>query len=308
MHRDHHKSWISPRVTPNTPLLFVSDSATSDVYIFDLTTLGLVGMVSGFTDLGSLCSDASGNVWVVNNVGIYQSYIVELSHTGNYLTEVYDPGNSAACAVDPSTNELAIANYNSIYSGCGDVLVYHLPSQYYPTTYTNPALGCVPYLFAGYDRHDNLFVDGWAGSPLHFALSKLPVGASSLETINVKGATIYFPGGIQWYPGGHYLVVGDQQCGGNFTTCLYWVKAKGTTGQIAGVTHLYNPDGSSVCDVAQAAIGKTASRAIVAGGDIEGNCNYRSSTSINVWPFPGGGLPNVTNTVAEIPIGAAISK
>lgn len=308
VHPDHNRSWISPSVKANTKLLFVSDQATSDVYIFNLTTLALVGTVTGFTFLNGLCSDASGNVWVANYVGYLQSYIVELSHTGSYLTEVYDPGLAAGCAVDPTTGDLAVANQYSYYysNDCGNVVVYQLPSQYYPSRYTNPALGCTSYFFASYDQHGTLFVDGPATFYSGFALSKLPAGESSLETVTIKRGTIYFPGGVQWYSAGHYLVVADQECG---AACLYRIKIKGTTGKITGVTSLYNQGGSGACDVAQMAITQTVSGTIVAGGDGELPCGYRSSTSVDVWSFPSGGLPTVTNaSVVQRPVGAAISK
>ncbi|MGB6517476.1 MAG: hypothetical protein WBE79_03095 [Candidatus Cybelea sp.] len=314
LHVDHRKSWVSPEVARLPRILFVSDDSTNDVLLFSMPDLTLRGTLTGFDVPQGLCSDTSGNIWVTN-MGTLT--IVELARSGTVIKVLTDPdGYPVACAVDPTSGDLAVANiYNKSLSGSGEVEIYKAgggtptslanPDQYYYNQVgyvtgdgsgKNHARGNVP--------SGNLFVDGrtYGGS---FILSELPLGTSAFRTINLSGGTIYFPGMVQWYTPGNYLAVGDQLCGDVPASCIYHVKISGKTGKIKGHTSLLNYLGGSVCDFVQGVIGANGLK-YVAGGDSE-TCGYANS-SVNRWAYPAGGTPtNFNDSVVTEPVGAAIS-
>ncbi len=314
LHVDHRKSWVSPEIARLPRILFVSDDSTNDVLIFSMPDLTLRGTLTGFDVPQGLCSDTSGNIWVTN-MGTLT--IIELSRSGTVISVLTDPdGYPVACAVDPTSGDLAVANiYNKSLSGSGEVEIYKAGGGT-PTSLANPdqyyydQVGYVSGSGSGKNRGQrnvapgNLFVDGrtYSGS---FILSELPPGSSAFHTINLSGGTIYFPGMVQWYTPGNYLAVGDQLCGDVPASCIYHVKIFGNTGKIKGHTSLSNYLGGSVCDLVQGVIGANGLK-YVAGGDFEA-CGYANS-SVNRWAYPAGGTPtNFNDSVVTEPIGAAIS-
>jgi hypothetical protein len=120
-------------------------------------------------------------------------------------------------------------------------------------------------------------------------------GSSSMALVAVRGGTIYFPGTVAW--NGTKLVLGDQRCGGEKSSCLYEAAVSGKTATISGKTVL-----GKACDVAQAWVGATQ----VAGG------NYAYCThgpgSADVWPYPAGGSPTSKATGLQMPVGATLSS
>ena len=314
LHVDHRKSWVSPEVARLPRILFVSDDSTNDVLLFSLPDLRLRGTLTGFEMPQGLCSDTSGNIWVTNFGTLT---VIELSRSGTVINVLIDPdGYPVACAVDPTSGDLAVANlYNKYLSGSGEVEIYRAGGGT-PTSLANPdqyyynQVGYVTGSGSGNsDGHaevapGNLFVDGrtYSGS---FILSELPAGSAAFHTVTLSGGTIYFPGMVQWYSPGNYLALGDQLCGDVPASCIYHVKISGNMGKIKGHTSLLNYLGGSVCDMVQGVIGAHG-LSYVAGGDYEA-CGYANS-SVNRWAYPAGGTPtNFNDSAVTEPIGAAIS-
>jgi len=75
-HPDVRPSWMTPDAKLRE-LLYVSDDATYDVYVFSYPQGKLVGTLTGFAAPGSLCSDAQGDVFIPN---VLTSTIVEYAH------------------------------------------------------------------------------------------------------------------------------------------------------------------------------------------------------------------------------------
>jgi hypothetical protein len=296
-HRDHGKSWTSSELARiKVPVLFVSDAGTADVYIYNLSTLKVMGTITGFSQPQGECSDNKGNVWVADSDA---RVIYELSHRGLLQNELSDTtGYPVACAWDRSTGNLAVMNLFNIGSVGGDVLIYTKGSQY-SNSYVNPAQ--YYYNFGSYDAAGNLFFDG-RDAQGSFMLSELPKGAQKALTVKLSGGTIYFPGMVQWNSAKTDLIVGDQSCGGTYVSCLYAVNISGNSGKIMGQVNLQNYSGGHVCDLVQG----VEYNSQIFGSDYN-FCGYAKSATY-VWPYPGGGAPaHYNDTTDSTPIGAAIS-
>ncbi len=299
-HHDLSPSWISPEISKTTKVLFVTDSGTDDVYLFKVSTLKHLGTITGFTSPQGACSDNKGNVWITNLDG---QNILEYSHEGvleNTLTD--STGYPAGCAWDATTGNLAVTNIFDVSSEPGAVLVYHHASGS-PTAYRSSAQ--YYYYFAGYDTKGNLFFDG-RNTSATLVLSELPKGAAKAHSIEIIGGTIYFPGTVQWYATGSYLIVGDQFCGNINAACLYHLAIHKAAGTIAGKTNLKGYTGVNLCDLVQG----TEYGATFLGSDYNygSPCSGPASTTYN-WAYPTGKDPSLYSTAPTEsgPIGAAVS-
>jgi hypothetical protein len=298
-HRDLSPTWLSPEITKTTKVVFVTDAGTDDVYLYKATTLKHLGTITGFDNPQGACSDNKGNVWVTNLSG---QNILEYSHEGVLENTLSDTsGYPAGCAWDSTTGDLAVTNLFGISSESGSVLIYHHASGS-PTAYRNNAQ--FYYYFVGYDAKGNLYVDGKNSSDA-FMLSELPKGAGNAHSIEIIGGTIYFPGTVEWYATGNYLIVGDQECGDVPAACLFHLTIAHKAGTIAGKTTLRNYKGGQLCDSVQG----TEFGTKFFGSDIQVESTCTPSATY-LWPFPGGKNPSLYSTSpAEVePIGTALSK
>jgi hypothetical protein len=296
-HAAVHRPSTGPQTKVKGPLLFVSDVAAAEVYIYQLSTLKVVGTVTGLTQPQGECSDEKGNVWVTD-AGAGAVY--ELSHIGRLENTLTAPDYPVSCAWDAKTGNLAVMHLFGISGSQGVVTIYHKgsgtarsfqnPNQYY-------------YNFGGYDTNGNLFFDGRAENGT-FVLSELSKGAKKAFSIDLSGGTIYYPGMVQWDPTKNEVVVGDQSCAGSYTaSCLYAIKVSGRTGTIETTIDLQNSSGGQVCDLIQGVIydGRLA-------GSDNNICGSSSSTTY-VWPYPTGGAPSESNSSTDsTPFGAAVSQ
>ena len=268
---------------------------TDDVYMYTLPRLKLKGTVTGFDFPQGECNDSAGHVWVVSQGT--SPKITKLSHTGKILgTPLADPtGYPAACAIDPTTGNLAVTNIGGFTSTAGDVLIY-AGAKGTPTVVSNPST--YSYYYAGYDNSGNLFVDGTtqAGS---FVLSECAAGCvgATMTTINISGGTIHFPGFVQWYAPGSYLAVGDQECDDILQSCVYAVSISSSSGTITGKTAIKNSEGKPVCDMGQGIINPVGGKNLL-GGDYEYYC--KGTNAEYNWPFPAGGSPTHFNDGSQI--------
>jgi hypothetical protein len=206
--------------------------------------------------------------------------------------------------VNPSNGDVAVFNIFGL-TGYGGIYVFSCPS-------CTPALLTIPqfyyYYFGAYDTKGDVFVDGKASSN-GATLGEVPAGQTTGKEITVSGSggTIYFPGLVQWYKPGKYLVVGDQLCDDQNASCLYWVKISGSKGTIIGKTTLLGFSGEQICDLVQGVLNPVGQKNVLGS-----NYNYCGSgpSTLNRWLYPAGGEP--TNSVDysslySVPSGAAVS-
>jgi hypothetical protein len=286
---------LSPQVSKNW--VFVSDPGTSQVYVYELPTLKLIQIVTGFTQPQGECADNKGDVWVTDGSG---EVIYKLLHSGKMVGTLSDTsGVPEGCAWDPKTGNLAVMNLLGKSSQSGAVLVYHHATGV-PNVYTNPKQ--YNYDFGGYDGSGNLFFDGRTAQN-KFILSELPVNASKAKTITVSGGRIYTPGMVQWDATTSQLVVGDQNCKNATVSCIYQLTIDMNAGTIRGQIELENGSGGQVCDLIQGVLWQKS----VIGSDFD-LCGSQASATY-VWPYPAGGQPTAQNDRNDSePFGAAVSS
>jgi hypothetical protein len=290
-------SWILPEAK-KTDLLYVSDLLAQ---VVDIYTYGhgykLVGELTGFFNPEGLCVDKKGDVYVTNDtsLGVYQ--ITEYAHGGTTpLRTINDPdGRANGCSVDPTTGNLAVADFWGTSETIGNVAVYPKASGT-PKSYSNPNIFYDYY--CGYDDKGNLFVDGETEGSV-FGLGELAKGGNTLNFINID-QTIYLPGGVQW--DGKYLAVGDQVAvKHNFTSTIYQFSISGSEATTVNTMVL---TGSS--QVAQFWIPRIHDGGKRHYGDRLIGPNQDGKDTL-FWDYPSGGNPIASISGETDPIGATLS-
>jgi hypothetical protein len=183
----------------SSALLYVADSGKNDVYVYSFPDGKLMGTLTGFDVPQGECVDGTGNVWITNQSA---SEIREYAHGGTKpIAILKDPDEYPdSCAVDPKTGDLAVTNGFSA-SGAGSIGIY-AGAQGSPTKHTDSAMR--EYSFVTYSDSGDLFVDG-VDAHGHFALAKLPKGASKF--VNITLTRVRRPGALAW--DSTELAVGD---------------------------------------------------------------------------------------------------
>jgi hypothetical protein len=251
----------------------------ADVYVFSREKGKLVGELRVTQDtMFGLCSDAEGDAFVTafdTSTSGQSTYIYEYKHgEARLAAKLYDPWAADACAVDPVTGNLAVANW---FTGgteqSGNVLVYDVASGKY-TAYS----GGTPidyYRWCTYDTKGNLYVDGDSNPSGKVSLAVLRKGHDSFSSVSLNTSD-FLPYSLQWY-NDDLVIAGDEESIGPET--LLEVQVKGTTGTIVGKTTLEDY-GHNWGDDSQFFIDGTR---VISGG-YPGNL-------LHGWRFPQGGHP-----------------
>jgi hypothetical protein len=178
-------AWMKPGAASGD-LLYASGFSEqydqSEVFILSYPQGQLVGSIAIATQ--GMCSDTQGNVYLLN-----QNAAIEYAHGGTRaIRTVHIPGaDTVACAVDPTTGNLAVTFY---CPPCGsEDLAIFPPGSGQSTRYDAPLANTV-----GYDNQGNLFLASYdSGS----AIAELPNGTSQFIDINLN-EDIGQSGQIQW--------------------------------------------------------------------------------------------------------------
>jgi len=217
------RAWMAPGAKKQPSLLYVSNDGTASVTVYtylDGAGLILVGTLTGFSRPKGMCTDRAGDVWVVDE-GTRKLY--EYAHGGaTPIFTIRETGSSEpiACAVDPNTGDLAVANQfpNAHYYEQGNVKLYH-PGSHTGTKYS---MGFMQVEFLAFDNHDNLFVDGLPTDPYGYGngpLVEIPSGGKALVNLTVNGGELDSPRAIQWI--NPTLLVGDREGNSLFAYKLF---------------------------------------------------------------------------------------
>jgi hypothetical protein len=219
------KSWMSPD-TKDTDLIYISDSATYDIYVYVYSFshhLRLIGTLTDQNNPAGLCVDHKGDVFVTQ---LYGHQIVEYKHGGTTpINTLSDPGyEPGACSVDPKTGNLAVANIVSDEFTQGNLVVYP-KAKGNPITYSPPG-GASGNWFSvntvGYDSlGQNAYFAGTCDGA--FCAGVLPTGSSGTENLTLN-VTPKSPGTVQ--VGEYGYVTFDDQSDGT----LYGYTFEGTVG------------------------------------------------------------------------------
>ncbi len=267
-----------------TTLMYVSNANNGTVSVFTYPAGTPVQTLTGFEEPYGLCSDKAGDVWIVDDE---TSKITEYAHGGTSArSTLTDSGEyPAGCAVDPTTGNLAVMNFETESRGSGSVSIYK-NAKGKPKLYTDSSISRG--WFCSYDDKGNLFADGSASGSSGFQLAELPHGSGSFTNISVN-QTIVTPGGVQW--DGKYVAVADEN--GPGTGIVYQFSVSGSTATEVTKTAL-----TSSANVHQFWIDPKRNRIVVPSASL-GTVGY--------WHFPKGGNPTKTIGGLNIPESVAIS-
>ena len=142
------KSWMLPEAK-SEKLVYV---AAGEVYVYAYGTNKLVGTLSRIGGTLYECSDKHGDVSVAVPGGASQPGVYEYAHGGTEPINYFSVAGAVACAVDPSSGNLAITN------GGPTVYIYQNASGL-PEAYTDDDEYTTD---VAYDDSGNLFVDGFS--------------------------------------------------------------------------------------------------------------------------------------------------
>jgi hypothetical protein len=272
-HGSNMRSWMAPDAHAHL-LLYVSDINTDDVSVYDFPKGTLVGSITGFGDPSGLCADKMGNVWVTDYT---RFQVLEFAHGATSPSATINTsGAPYSCAVNLKTGDLAVGERNNI-------AIYKHASG-------------TPQNYQGYFSEareigyavNTLYISGF-GQPSQFEFASLKGG--QITPITITGATINFPGSVQYADGS--LTLGDaSDSEGN--AVVYQLSVSGTTATATGTTEL---SGNSKCY--QSLIWK---HSIVA-------TNYNAS-AVDTYKYPAGGSPrkSISGSGLVNPFGLALSK
>jgi hypothetical protein len=271
---------IKPDCCAYAKTLFISDSGTNEVQMYDFPSNTYIGQLSsppeGFQEPQGMCSDNKGDVYLANTG---EESIDEFAHDGTYVQTLKDSGEyPVGCAFDKSTDNLAVSNIISTSDSAGSVAIYTKATGT-PQIVSGGGFQRVFFLaYAG--KTGVLYLDGENAS-YGFAYGSLKSG--SIKSITVTGATINFPGTVNWSAQTQSMNIGDQD-----GAVLYQVSS---SGKITGSTPL---TGSS--DIVQGTIKGPRFVGPDAG-----------SASVQTYAYPAGGSAQSTITGLSEPIGSAVS-
>lgn len=280
-------SWMKPAV--NQELLYVSN-ANGIVNVYRYWQHDLVGELTDFTQPEGECADAKGDVYITD---YSTGDIDEYAHGGTTALRVIDESgyNPYACAIDPKTGDLAVANYGKGgYYTQGSLAIYaHAKGE--PTYYSSKDL----YHMNGvaYDNYGDLLATGfylYSDDYLETSFAYMPAKSKNFQEISLPSP--YSSGGFRTQVSGlgwdgEYWTVDDRD-----GVYQYSINIKP---ELIGSVKLdaaeipvafYNPNPK-----------KQATQAVSGSGN-----------DVYYWKYPAGGEPYVTLTHGlDKPFGIAIS-
>jgi len=274
-----------------TKLLYVSESH-GNLYVFSYPKIQLVGEISGFSQLDGLCVDRTGDVFVPD---FGSGNIFEYPHGRAAPAAVLEEGSGPEpvdCDVDPTTGNVAVANYNA--PGGANIAIFpHLPraDRVNPPEWGKPRIIADPQITieaaCGFDASGNLYIDGYNGS-LQFAFAELPAGARSFVNVTLPNKIKTY-GAIRW--DGSSLSLADYVAG-----VIYRINVVGSSATIRGETRLEGSDGIAAYSFDRS---NNARVAIVP--------NFNTVT-VGTWAYPNGGPPLESLQIFGQPEGAVVSE
>jgi hypothetical protein len=177
-----------------------------------------------------ICSDKSGNVFITADYFVpYAGNIYEYSHGATSPSATLSVASfyqAYDCAYDPTTGNLAVADY---CHGCGTGSVSIFANeQGQPTVYIVPSMGFPEYV--GYDNNGNLFASGLNTKTGAYVFAELPKGSSTFTDISLPYGVCCL-GRIQW--DGKYITMQNER-----QYIVYRLSVSGSSGSIVGTTSL----------------------------------------------------------------------
>lgn len=253
-------SWIDP-LASSGDLVYASTGKTVVVYTYPGGKN--VGTLTGFSYAANVCSDASGNVWIVTDEGSSSGLttLIEYAHGGTKpIAELTDTNQTGdVCSVDPSTGNLAVGNL-------GYSVAVWAKAQGSPTFYST-----VGFIYdvrtITYDGNGDLFFRGYNGIKSE---AWLPKGGSTVMQFSIK------KNGPYGWDGTYFAILGSIKHG---MMGLIRYKMNGGTGTKVGHISLNSCSGLG--------------RFSIEGSELAIPC-YGSMDRIVYYGYPAGGNPITT--------------
>jgi hypothetical protein len=182
-------------------LLYVAgDTSTGTgnvVFMLTYPQAQIVGKITGFSgEPNVLCVGKAGDVFVTQIGGGSELGYVFGYHHGDTapFIRLHNPGNPDGCSVDPSTGDLAVADYlgPSRHGNVGNIAIYR-EARGVPTVYRLKGVEFID--SCSYDGMGDLVADGY--SHKGFTLLLLPRGSSQLTAVPLD-KSVDKGGPIQW--------------------------------------------------------------------------------------------------------------
>lgn len=275
----------------DSALLYVSNGAGS-VSVFRYSQRTFLLQIAGLRAPKGECVDASGNVFIAESgVGKIREY----ARGGTKPIELLDDRGYQpySCSVDPTTGNLAVANYHTSSGGDGGIAIYR-HARGHPKLY-GPIKGVVTPIAVGYnDKGDLLIASLFMYSGRGYAtFALLPKGRQSFvfpKLSGLSGSSLEDATSVQW--DGKYWAVADY-------------------GQMLRYSIADNGDSKFEGRIALAGMGaqqgqfwifRSASGSQIVGADSASNTAY-------YWQYPAGGSP-IASIASHLkhPYGITVSR
>jgi hypothetical protein len=287
-HPDYGQSWMKPGTSKIAELLYVSDLATDDVYVYDYTTGEAVGKLTGLNQPGAQCVDRKGDVYVATAHGL-----VGYRHGGTRPIRTI-PGLAKGCVVHLKSYSVL----QSSSSGPDHACTWY-KHQKRISCWESPN-ACYTMWPIGADFKGTQVAEGEPSGGGAVAV------CSKFAVLSFNQA-IYSPGSVMW--DGKYLALTDQQAGGADQTGIYQASLSGSTLTSQGETILTDPCDGGYTEVAQPfVVGlKNTLRNKKQGTVVVGGNAFCPGT-FDYWKYPAGGDPIMTLPSApQEPSGDSVS-
>ncbi len=274
-HLARGKSWMSPQAQ-TSDLVYVSDQGVwghQGVYVYSYPAGTQVGFLQPDTEetYEGLCSDSAGNVFVVGWITNGQAFYDEYAHGATQpLKDIIASGVPSGCSLDPTSGNLAVANYQDFAVGRrGDIAIYQnasgSPTDYYDNSITY-------YYHCAYDDEGNLYADGNTDY-----LNELARKSSTLRHVYFNKRIV--PGSLQWNAGALAVTVVG---GAKGPTLVDRATVTGSGANIIGTTKLQTYHNKGIYLDVQFWIHKKLIIGPGPGSQAETRLLY-------FWPYPAGG-------------------
>jgi hypothetical protein len=236
------------------PLAYVVNGTANEVDVYSYPGFIQEQKLTAFSGPQGACVDKSGDVWIADT---NNSRLVEYAYHGSKpKATLADAGDyPIGCAVSSKSGTLAVNGLSGIE------LYAHAKGKPHSIAGSGKAY------FITYDSNDNLFGDGESAQS-QFELFELAKSAKSIEPITVAGATIGFPGAVQYVK--EVLNVGDQD-----GAVDYQMTVKGKTATVTGSMPL---SGSKDCVASFIYLNVLL-------------CPDAGANDLALYPYPKGGNP-----------------
>src|ERR1700722_11940217 len=241
-------------------LVYLSIYGETEVFVYSYPDGKRVGTLTGFNNTVAVCSDSSGDVWVIDSDSRSRSTLLKYAHGGSKpIADLHLDERADACSVDPSTGNLAAATLNS------SVAIWK-KGKGSPTLFSTSAFFKKVQTIA-YDGTGNLYMRSFASGE---SGGWLPKGRASVTKFYITKLGYY-----GW--DGRYFVIGS---------------AYGGTGPLTRYK-LHNGNGEPVgkVSVKLCAPGLAPPSFSIAGSALALSCGVDETNSMNYYTYPKGGKP-----------------